>query len=113
MKTVEQAKAFFERPRPPGAPQTHGSYPSGHSAFASMSAILLAQIVPERRAAIFQRADVFAESRIVAGVHYPSDVQAGWISGTVVAADLLALPRFQADFAAVRIEVRRALGYAK
>ncbi len=107
---IEQAKTYFARPRPPGASQTHGSYPSGHAAFASCAAILLGQMVPEKRQPLFQRASIFAESRIVAGVHYPSDVEAGWISGTVIAGALLREPRFRADFNAARAEVRRALG---
>jgi acid phosphatase (class A) len=107
---VDEAKAHFARPRPPGAPETHGSYPSGHAAFAACTAILLSQMVPEKREAIFARASIFAESRIIAGVHYPSDVEAGWISGTVIAQMLMAQPKFQADFAAARTEVRRALG---
>jgi acid phosphatase (class A) len=107
---IDQAKLYFARPRPPGASQTHGSYPSGHAAFASCAAILLGQMVPEKRQPLFQRASVFAESRIVAGVHYPSDVEAGWISGTVIAAALLREPRFEKDFNAARAEVRRALG---
>ena len=46
---IGQAKAHFDRPRPPDAPQTHGSYPSGHAAFAACAAILLGQMVPEKR----------------------------------------------------------------
>ena len=107
---IRLAKEHFARPRPPGAKQTHGSYPSGHAAFAATAAILLSQMVPEKRDAIFTRASVFAESRIVAGVHYPSDVEAGWISGTVIAAALMRQARFQADFAAATAELRRALG---
>jgi acid phosphatase (class A) len=107
---IGEAKAHFDRPRPPDAPQTHGSYPSGHAAFAACAAILLGQMVPEKRSAIFARASIFAESRIIAGVHYPSDVEAGWISGTVIAAALMRRPRFQEDFTAARAEVRRALG---
>jgi acid phosphatase (class A) len=107
---IAQAKVYFARPRPAGAAQTHGSYPSGHAAFASCAAILLGQMVPEKRLPIFARASVFAESRIVAGVHYPSDVEAGWISGTVIAAALLREPRFVKDFSTAKAEVRRALG---
>ena len=107
---VAQAKAHFARPRPPGAPQTHGSYPSGHAAFAACSAVLLSQMVPEKRDGLFARASIFAESRIVAGVHYPSDVEAGWISGTVIAAALMRQPRFETDFAVATAEARRALG---
>jgi len=106
---VGLAKARFARPRPAGAAQTHGSYPSGHAAFAVCAAILLSQMVPEKRDALFARASIFAESRIIAGVHYPSDVEAGWISGTVVAAALMRQPRFAGDFAAATSEVRAAL----
>jgi acid phosphatase (class A) len=107
---IDVAKAYFDRPRPEGAPQTHGSYPSGHAAFAACTAILLAEMVPEMRKALFRRAEIFADRRIVAGVHYPSDVEAGWIAGTIVAYALMREPRFETDFAAARAEVRATLG---
>jgi acid phosphatase (class A) len=107
---IDVAKAYFDRPRPEGAPQTHGSYPSGHAAFAACTAILLAEMVPETRKAIFRRAEIFADRRIVAGVHYPTDVEAGWIAGTIVAYALMREPRFESDFAAARAEVRATLG---
>jgi len=124
-QAVHRAKEHFARPRPyavdhslhaiikkgdgkgdkPGA-----AYPSGHSTFAYVTAILLAQLVPEKSDAIFARAADFAHNRIVAGVHYPSDVAAGRISGTVVANLLLQDPRFQADLTLARAETRQALG---
>ena len=67
-------------------------------------------MVPEKRDALFARASIFAESRIIAGVHYPSDVEAGWISGTVISAALIRQPRFESDFAAATAELRDALG---
>jgi acid phosphatase (class A) len=107
---IDVAKAHFLRKRPPGAKQTHFSYPSGHAAFAACSAIILSEMIPEKRGELFARAAIFAESRIIAGVHYPSDVEAGWISGTVVAQSLLMQPKFQADFKVAKAEVRSALG---
>ena len=107
---IDIAKAHFLRQRPPGAKQTHFSYPSGHAAFAACTAILLSEMVPEKRGELFARSAIFAESRIIAGVHYPSDVEAGWISGTVVAQSLLMQPKFQADFKVAKAEVRSALG---
>jgi acid phosphatase (class A) len=106
---IAQAKAHFARPRPQGLTQSHGSYPSGHAAFAACVAILLGEMVPEKRRPIFARASIFAESRIVAGVHYPTDVEAGWISGTVIAAAFMREPRFVKDFEAAKAEVRRVL----
>lgn len=107
---IDIAKAHFLRQRPEGAKQKHFSYPSGHSAFAACTAILLSEMVPEKRGELFARSAIFAESRIIAGVHYPSDVEAGWISGTVVAQAMLMQPKFQADFKAAKVEVRSALG---
>ncbi len=55
------------------------------------------------------RADDFAFHRVVAGVHYPSDVEAGEHAGTALAAFLLASPTFQPDYAEARQELRAAL----
>ncbi len=49
---------------------TYGSYPSGHATSAYATAILLAAMVPEKATAIFERADRYAENRVIAGVHY-------------------------------------------
>jgi acid phosphatase (class A) len=118
-QAILAAKAYFNRPRPFVAdpevkPVVHepanASYPSGHAAFAYVDAIILAYMVPEKAAAIFDRAARFAHNRVVAGVHYPSDVEAGRICGSVVDNVLLHDPHFMADFATARIEVRRAVG---
>jgi acid phosphatase (class A) len=67
-------------------------------------------MVPEKAAAIFNRAAILAHSRVVAGVHYPTDVEAGRISGSVIDNVLLHEPRFMVDFGKAREEVRHALG---
>lgn len=107
---VERAKAYWRRPRPGVATKKRGSYPSGHAAFAAASAILLGQMLPKRREAIFASARAFAENRIILGVHYPTDVAAGWTAGTVIVAAMMERPKFQADYAASRAELRRVLG---
>jgi acid phosphatase (class A) len=91
-------------PRPPSA-----SYPSGHSTWAVACAIVLADMVPERRAQIFARADEYAHNREVGGVHYPSDVFAGHLAGTALAEALFDQPRFVADELAAAAELRPAL----
>lgn len=116
---VKSVKAFWRHPRPVQA--SHGvhplsvekpddwSYPSGHSTLGYTEAVLLANMVPERRAAIFARADLYAHHRIVMGVHYPSDVEAGRLAGTVLGGRLLDDPAWQTDYAAARAELRKAL----
>jgi acid phosphatase (class A) len=116
---LDTAKDRFGRPRPfvtekriqaVAAKPPTPSYPSGHTTWAIASAIVLADMVPERRDQIFARAEAYAYNREVAGVHYPSDVAAGHLAGTVLAAMLLQSPRFRADEAAAAAELRAALG---
>jgi acid phosphatase (class A) len=119
LQATRTAKTYFNRPRPFAAdpevkPIVHepanASYPSGHAAFAYVDAIILADMVPEKAAAIFDRAALFAHHRVVAGVHYPSDIEAGRIAGAVTGNVLLHDPKFMADFATARTELRHALG---
>ena len=58
-------------------PPEGDSYPSGHAMDSYLTAILLAQMVPEKRSALFERAASNAQSRVIAGVHYPSDLEGG------------------------------------
>jgi acid phosphatase (class A) len=75
-----------------------------------VAVILLANMVPERAPAIFARADDWGRSRVVVGVHYPGDVEAARISGSVIDNVLLHDAGFMADFAKAKAEVRRAIG---
>lgn len=117
--TVKVAKSFWHHPRPsevsdkvhPLSVEKPGdwSYPSGHATFGYTTAVLLANMLPEKRTEIFDRAALYARHRVVMGVHYPSDVEAGRIAGTVIAAQLLQDPLWQVDFVAARDELRKAL----
>lgn len=112
------AKREFGRPRPftlesrlapiVDRPRS-GSYPSGHAMWAYTTALVLADMVPERRAPLLARADQYARNRTVAGVHYPSDVQAGRLAGTALAALLFKCPAFEREESAARRELRAAL----
>jgi acid phosphatase (class A) len=116
---VKKAKTYFARPRPfvvnadlaPMVyPKATPSYPSGHTAFAYVMAILLARMVPEKSVPIFNRAAEYGYNRVVAGAHFPTDVEAGRIAGTVIDSVFFHEPRFMTDFRRARTEVRQALG---
>ncbi len=96
--------------RPAAPPSRSGSYPSGHATRSRLAAIVLAAMLPERRDALFARAADYAESRVIAGLHFRSDILAGMAAGTAVAAVLFNDPAFAADFAGARRELRDALG---
>ena len=88
------------------------SYPSGNANFGTTTAILLAAMVPEKRGEIFARGWEFGENRLVAGVHFPSDIESGRISATATIAVMMQNPAFRSDFDAAKAELRNALGLA-
>jgi acid phosphatase (class A) len=116
---VTLTKAHFNRPRPfmvdanlspMVEPRKTPSYPSGHTTFAYVMAIILANMVPEKAGPIFDRAAEYGYNRVVAGAHFPTDIEAGRISGTVIDSVFFHDQKFLADFYQARAEVRQALG---
>jgi len=115
---VQAGKRGFKRPRPfvleprivPIIKKpTNDSYPSGHAMWSRVVGLILADMLPEYADKIMVRADDFAFHRVVAGVHYPSDVEAGKHAGTALAAFLFASSAFGPDYAAARQVLRAAL----
>lgn len=96
---AEGAKFLFNRARPfisdtEIAPliktPSSSSFPSGHSATAAAGAITLSVVYPSFAPAFLLSGFLVALSRIYLGVHYPFDVLAGLLIGTVIAAAVLA-----------------------
>jgi acid phosphatase (class A) len=85
------------------------SYPSGHAAYGYATAYLLIDLVPERRDALLARADEFARRRMVCGVHFRSDIEAGRRGAQWLVARMPASPRYADDAAAAEMELREAL----
>lgn len=124
---VGAAKDLYERPRPfvtedgpvcitpSEAFAKSGSYPSGHSASGWLHALLLTEIDPGNAAAIVNRGRAYGESRVVCGVHYLSDVEAGRLTATALVAALHGDSEFEADVDAARAELAslRSSGAAK
>ncbi|MET0313075.1 MAG: phosphatase PAP2 family protein [Hansschlegelia sp.] len=117
-KPTEAIKAYYNRPRPAAAEPSvkallplpkNAAYPSGHTTWARLNAIVLSAMAPEKRVEIFARADEYADDRIVAGVHYPTDIAAGKIAGTLLAQKELENPAFKTDFEAAKVELRSVL----
>jgi acid phosphatase (class A) len=89
------------------------SYPSGHAMVGTVMAILLAEMVPERSEALFAAGWEYGEARVISGVHFPSDVEAGRILGTTLIGMMQLDARFRADLRAARTELRTALDYER
>ena len=60
-----------------------GSYPSGHSLRGWTTALLLAQIAPERANEIFKRGWDYCTSRVIVGAHWQSDVDASRTAASI------------------------------
>jgi undecaprenyl-diphosphatase len=88
-------KQFFERPRPSAVAhlvEVHSlSFPSGHSMLAAVTYLtlgsLLARTTADRRLKIYILSmavlltGMIGTTRVYLGVHYPTDVLAGWCAG--------------------------------
>lgn len=111
---TEEAKAHWDRTRPydldpavkpavdkPG----NASYPSGHATLGYAWAIVLEQLFPEKKTELLIRADEIGLDRIIAGVHYHSDVVAGKKLGEAIAVRILKSEVFQSDLAAAKKEL--------
>ncbi len=117
---VDPAKNAWKRTRPhlysdlvkPVVPLSKsGSYPSGHATVGTLMGIVLSNMLPEMRAQIMARAWDYANNRVVGGIHFRSDIEAGRIAGTVIAATIMTRDDFTSEFAAAKSELRAVLGH--
>ena len=119
------AKAKFNRQRPyayynegtliPEKEEKHrneGSYPSGHTVFFWTSALLLSDISQSNEAMekLLARGYEFGQSRVIAGYHWQSDVDAGRMAGSVLYQLIRSHERFIDQLAKARAEFKEKTG---
>jgi hypothetical protein len=95
IKLVDDIKNHFKRPRPyekfqevqlaPGITTHDYSFPSGHACGSMYIACKLAKKYPHLSDGLMSLANNIANTRVQAGVHYPSDVEAGKVIGRFLA----------------------------
>lgn len=73
---------------------TNGSYPSGHTAIGWATALVLAEVNPDRQNEILKRGFEMGQSRVICGYHFQSDVDAARIVASAVVARLHANDAF-------------------
>lgn len=113
-------KDFYKRQRPaigndkpvcvPREPwmTTNASYPSGHTMALWAWGLILTEARPDKATELLKLGREGGESRVICGVHYPSDVEAGRTLGAGMVARLHADAAFMADLAAVKQELTSA-----
>ena len=113
----DRAKQEFKRTRPfvyynqqtlvPEQEESHinnGSYPSGHTVLGWTMALLLSDINPAVADALLARGYEYGQSRVIAGYHWQSDVDAGRLGASVLYAKLQGNERFREQLAKARQE---------
>ncbi len=83
---------------------TNGSYPSGHTILGWSAALLMTEINPEAQDTLLARGYMFGDSRIIAGYHWQSDVDAARLAASAAYAKLHTSERFLQQMAKARKE---------
>jgi acid phosphatase (class A) len=90
----------------------NGSYPSGHTVRGWAMALLLCEINPDAQDDILKLGYEWGQSRVIAGYHWQSDVDASRLVAAAGYARLHTNSEFLADIAAARAEYAEKLGQA-
>lgn len=121
VSTIEQIrvhpKAYYHRKRPFVYFNEHlltaweedelkgeGSYPSGHSIRGWSCALILAEVAPERAEELYARGWMYGESRVIAGAHWQSDVDASRDAASIGYSKLQTSKEFRKQVAKARKE---------
>lgn len=122
--TTDQAgklpKKHYQRTRPyvfygeptiaPGDEEdlrNNGSYPSGHTILGWSAALLLTEINPSKADTIMARGYMYGQSRVIAGFHWQSDVDAGRLVASAAVARIHADKRFLKQMERAKKEFRK------
>ncbi|MBQ9555045.1 MAG: phosphatase PAP2 family protein [Muribaculaceae bacterium] len=121
----DRAKKFYKRTRPfvyynqptlvPEQEESHrtnGSYPSGHTVLGWTMALLLSDINPAVAEELLARGYEYGQSRVIAGYHWQSDVDAGRLAASVLYAKLQGNERFREQLAKAQQEFKEQTGGA-
>lgn len=87
--------------------RTNGSYPSGHTILGWSAALLLTEINPDNADTIMARGYIYGQSRVIAGYHWQSDVDAGRLVASAAIASIHADKRFQKLMKRAKREFKR------
>ena len=85
----------------------NGSYPSGHTILAWSMALLLVEVNPAAQDALLKYAYEWGQSRVIAGFHWQSDVDASKVLVSGAFASLHADETFLADMRKARAEFKK------
>jgi len=122
----DSAKITYMRPRPymvfneptlvpedEAVLRKNGSYPSGHTTLGWTTALILCEINPEAQDAILKEGFEYGQSRVIAGFHWQSDVDAARVVSSAAFARLHTSKAYCKQLCKSRKEFQKALRKAK
>lgn len=83
------------------------SYPSSHASSGWTVALVLSELCPERAELILKAGYEYGQSRVIAGYHYQSDVDAARLAASACVARLHADEAFQQQLSKVKKELQK------
>ncbi|MGY3589151.1 hypothetical protein ACVIGB_001893 [Bradyrhizobium sp. USDA 4341] len=89
---------------PPVAVPGHPAYPAGHALIGTLTSACLADLLPQYSQALSALAARVAMNRMIAGLHYREDIDAGARSALALKPFLTACPFYAATFALAQTE---------
>jgi acid phosphatase (class A) len=84
-------------------------YPSGHTVTNGTWANILAELLPCKEEALFDRAWSVGHNRVWGGAHFPHDIEAGKKMAKIIFHRMMESEQFQLEFAAARAELAKKL----
>jgi acid phosphatase (class A) len=88
---------------------TSASYPSGHAADGILFALVLSDLAPQFKDKLMARGIQYGDDRVILGVHFPSDVEAGRTLGRAIYAALQDKKAYQDDLVAAKAQFQKEL----
>jgi acid phosphatase (class A) len=110
---TKDAKKHFARVRPKDLDSrvqpamksdTDYAYPSSHATRGMLWAAILSEIAPPQKKTLIARGQEIGWDRVLAGLHYPSDVYAAEVLGQALAQSMLKNERFRERLARAKEE---------
>lgn len=78
------------------------SFPSGHASGARILALVLSEIFPQLTPKFMKRSEELAKSRLILGVHFPSDIDAGFAVAEKVFSLMKKTEKFRSEISKIQ-----------
>ena len=86
----------------------NGSYPSGHTTLGWTTALILVELFPEQQDEILRIGYEYGQSRVIAGYHWQSDVDAGRLVASAAFAKLHTSGKYLKQLNKAKEEIKKA-----